>query len=305
MVAFYVGILWNFVLSFIVPYVSYFEIVDGAIDLILTAIGLKISFGWVKVPFVFLLYGLGLFCTVKIGKSLYAITEGESFLYAEWWGCICDWIWIIPWGIFIFFILPSWVFAPSLPSWVVSLYDSNAFPIIFTLWLIFGIFAEISDTSYKLSDAGDIFFYGEGVPECDELAVHYYEKDSKSDWAQLQLGWCYEHGKGVATDWRKAAEYYQLSADAGRARSQNNLGICYENGQGVRQSYDLAAYYYMKAAKQGDMYAQWNIGRMYENGTGVDKSLLEAFNWYRKAADQGHDAAKKRLREIEQKIQKY
>lgn len=184
-----------------------------------------------------------------------------------------------------------------------NLYNSNAFPYIFTLWLISGIFLQINDSHISWSDVGDAFHYGRGVPQCFELAVYYYEKDSSSPYAQGQLGWHYEYGKGVKTDLGKAAEYYQLSADAGEDWCQNKMGVFFEEGKGeVCQSYDLAASYYMKAAKQGNKYAQWNMGRMYENGTGVPKNMFEAINWYRKAAEQGHDAAKKRLGNLEATI---
>lgn len=288
---FYIGILLGFVLSFIVPYVSYFEYIDGIIDVLLTAIGVNISFAWVKVPFVGLLVVLGIFCLVKIGESLYTITEGECFLFADWWKTTCEIIFWTP-------VCTWWI-----GQWVESLYDSSAFPFVFMLWLIFGIFCWIGDETVSWADIGDKFHYGKGVPQCYELAVHYYEKDSSSSWVQSQLGWHYEYGKGVEANMRKAAEYYQLSADAGRVWSQNQLGICYEEGKGVRQSYDIAAHYYMKAAKKGDMYAQWNIGRMYRNGTGVPKSLVEAIDWYHKAANQGHKNAKMALEEIESVIQ--
>ncbi len=291
-ITFYIGILWNFVLSFIVPYVSYFEYIDGAIDVFLTAIGVTISSVWVKVPFVGSLVVLGIFCSVKIGKSTLAITEGKSFLFADWWQTTCGIISGIP-------IFTSWI-----GQWVVSLYNSSAFPFIFTLWLIFVILSIVGDATVSWSDIGDKFHDGIGVPQCYELAVRYYEKDSGSSWAQSQLGWHYEYGKGVEVDMKKAAEYYQLSADGGSSWSQNKLGICYEEGQGVQQSYDIAAYYYMKAAKNGNRDAQWNIGRMCENGTGVPKSLMEAIDWYHKAADRGHKNAKMSLEEIEAMIQK-
>lgn len=287
--AFYIGILWNFVLGILVPYVSYFSVIDGSVNAFLTDIGLTISPWWVKAPFFILLFGLGIFCAAKLGKSIYAITEGNSFLFASWLKYIC---WVIYTSIMC-----------GMGHWIVSLYNSNAFPIIFTTWIIIGIFGIISESSINWPDIGDKFHYGKGVPRCYDLAVHYYEKDCNSSWAQSQLGWHYEHGKGVMSDMRKASEYYQHSADSGHVWSQNHLGVLYEEGKGVRQSYDIAAHYYMKAARQGNMYAQWNIGRMYENGTGVPKSLLEAADWYRKAANQGHNDAKKRLKELDAIIQ--
>jgi TPR repeat protein len=43
-----------------------------------------------------------------------------------------------------------------------------------------------------------------------------------------------------------------LAAEQGNARAQNNLGYMYENGQGVPTDYAAAALWYGKAAAQGE-----------------------------------------------------
>ena len=54
--------------------------------------------------------------------------------------------------------------------------------------------------------------------------------------AQLNLGYCYDMGKGVAEDKAEAVKWYRKAADQGDTQAQYNLGVCYCNGDGVTQN---------------------------------------------------------------------
>lgn len=120
-------------------------------------------------------------------------------------------------------------------------------------------------------------------------AVKWYRKAAELGyaWAQYNLGYCYETGKGVVKDETKAVEWYRKAAEQGDARAQGNLGRCYMTGKGIVMDEAEAVEWYCKAAEQGDAAAQSDLGNCYEIGTGIVKDETEAVKWYRKAAQQG------------------
>ena len=73
----------------------------------------------------------------------------------------------------------------------------------------------------------------------------------------------YELGEGITKNPKKAAYWYQKSAEQGLARAQTNLGILYETGVGVEKNYETARLWYEKAAAQNYARGQTNLGRMY------------------------------------------
>ena len=127
--------------------------------------------------------------------------------------------------------------------------------------------------------------------------------------AQCNLGWCYEHGRGVEQNERRAAHWYlqaaeqddprgmfcmacaasaakawsgtgeeavrwyQKAAEAGSISALCNLGVCYERGEGVEQDLTRAASLYRRAAEQEDAAAQCNLGYLYESGEGGGAEL--------------------------------
>ena len=120
-------------------------------------------------------------------------------------------------------------------------------------------------------------------------AVKWYRKGAEVGyaWAQYNLGYCYETGKGVAKDETEAVEWYRKAAAQGNARAQGNLGRCYMTGKGIAMDEAEAVEWYRKAAEQGDAAAQSALGNCYEIGTGVVEDETEAVKWYCKAAQQG------------------
>src|SRR5262249_41178640 len=68
-------------------------------------------------------------------------------------------------------------------------------------------------------------------------------------------------------------------AERGDANAQAQLGFMYEHGRGVAQDYVIAVYWYMSAAAQGHPTGQYLLGLMYDKGHGVVRSATLACMW--------------------------
>jgi TPR repeat protein len=73
-------------------------------------------------------------------------------------------------------------------------------------------------------------------------------------------------------------------AERGDAQAQAQLGFMYEHGRGVPQDYVAAVRWYMCAAEQGYPTAQYLLGLMYDKGHGVPRSDVLAYKWLNLAA---------------------
>ena len=112
--------------------------------------------------------------------------------------------------------------------------------------------------------------------------------DSGSAAELRNLGWLYQHGKGVSQNYEKAAELYQKPAEAGDAAAEANLAHLYIHGLGVPQDYRRAFDLAQRSAAQGDPVGETNLGDMYHHGWGVKQDCNKAVTLYTKAADQGY-----------------
>lgn len=104
--------------------------------------------------------------------------------------------------------------------------------------------------------------------------------------AQVQVGECYEDGKGVPRDGEQAAEWYRKAADQKSIGGELHLAKLYRDGDGNDFPRDMeqAAAWYRKAADQGDAGAQGTLGMLYTLGQGVPRSDVEAYFWLDLAA---------------------
>ena len=109
--------------------------------------------------------------------------------------------------------------------------------------------------------------------------------------AQVNLGFMYSRGGGVAQDHKEASRWTTKAAYQGHAMAQYNLAIAHFNGTGVLQDDKEAVCWSRKSADQGFAGAQNGLGVMYRKGTGVAQDDEEAVCWFRKAANQGHAQA--------------
>jgi TPR repeat protein len=120
--------------------------------------------------------------------------------------------------------------------------------------------------------------------------------------SEVEIGFRYEQGKGLAKDQVQAVKWYRKAAEQNLARAQKNLGICYDKGEGVAKDQVEAVKWFRKAAEQNFAPAQYNLNVCYYNGEGVAKDYVEAYEWLLLAARQGDEDAKKNMTELESKL---
>ncbi|KAG8579432.1 hypothetical protein GDO81_010884 [Engystomops pustulosus] len=118
-------------------------------------------------------------------------------------------------------------------------------------------------------------------------------------------------------DYTTAFKFFRESAAAGYSKAQYNTAVCYEKGKGVTkdmrkaQAYlgvfyskeshsdpQKAATYFRLAAENGDVQSLYNLGVCYERGFGVPASRQEAVKHYERAAKSGHEASQQKLVEL-------
>ena len=61
-------------------------------------------------------------------------------------------------------------------------------------------------------------------------------------------------GEGVEQDYNLAYQYFTMSAEQGHASAMVDVGLCYEYGRGVEIDKTEAVKWYKKAADLGDKY---------------------------------------------------
>ena len=145
-----------------------------------------------------------------------------------------------------------------------------------------------------------------------------------------KLAYCYEYGRGIAPDEKKAFELYKLGAQRRNAMSQFKyaeflilgrpegnepdiqealkwyrtaagaknpqalfrMGVFHLDGLGpVEKDPKKAAEYFYESAKLGYAQAQYNLACLFSEGRGVMKDDAAALFWYLQAAKQGDSAA--------------
>ena len=138
---------------------------------------------------------------------------------------------------------------------------------------------------------GLMYARGEGLPEDNHQAAHWFRKSAEqgNPQSQYQLGMLYANGKGVPEDDRQAVHWLSESARQGDARAQFNLGIMYELGEGVPRDDRQAVNWYRQAAEQGHARAQFGLGSMFAEGSGIAQDNLRAYAWFNLAATRGDE----------------
>ena len=105
------------------------------------------------------------------------------------------------------------------------------------------------------------------------------------------VGTFYYLGDVVNKDYKKAAEYFEKSAELGYPDAYNYLGIMYEEGKGVKKAHAKAFFNYSKAAELKNMYGSYNIARCYDCGIGVKKDINKAIRYYNLSGNLGYSSA--------------
>src|SRR4029077_14031437 len=84
---------------------------------------------------------------------------------------------------------------------------------------------------------------------------------------------------------------------------QENIGYLYQHGMGVETDYVQAETWYYKAAGQGKLNAENQLVYMNQYGLGIPPDLSQALAWYRMAADQGNKTAIENLKALSERLE--
>lgn len=109
--------------------------------------------------------------------------------------------------------------------------------------------------------------------------------------AQVNLGYLYARGHGVAENQQEALRLYLLSAKQGNPEGMNAVGFKYRYGSGVAVDLPRAMHWFCRAAVLGDPRGLNNLGLVYAEGAGVTRDVGEARRLWRQAADRGNPNA--------------
>jgi TPR repeat protein len=112
---------------------------------------------------------------------------------------------------------------------------------------------------------------------------------------QLQLGWHYDVGKGVAGNDAEAVRWYRASAEQEHRVAQFNLGNMHQLGRGVPKNCRAAVEWYARSAVHNYPPALYGLGRMYQFGFGVKEDRAKAHAFYRQSAAFGDHKAREAL----------
>lgn len=156
--------------------------------------------------------------------------------------------------------------------------------------------AESGETAARLQLRQFLISANPASPDYD-LALSWLRSSASQNLpeSQLLLGYLYEQGEGVPSDFTKAAENYRAAALQGNPAAENNLCFLYHRGKGVPQDQALAFQWCRAAARHGNAAAQQNLGALYFLGLGTPVDFGKAAEWFRAAADQGLAAGQSNL----------
>ena len=111
----------------------------------------------------------------------------------------------------------------------------------------------LSATSYATSniDEGGIercmSAYNSGVDRRESLIVCRPLAEQGVSYAQNVLGEIYMYGEGIPQDFYEAVKWFRLAAEQHHRRAQFMLGVLYWSGDGVPQDYDQAVKWFRLA----------------------------------------------------------
>jgi len=158
-----------------------------------------------------------------------------------------------------------------------------------------------AEAQYQL---GQMYFFGEGVPEDLEEGFRWVRKAAEQGHAeaQFQLGQMYYFGEGVPEDLQEGLAWVRKAAKQGHAGAREfvdfhqDLESLFQFQEAYdRGDYSQALRLVRPVAEEGIPIAQNAIGVMFANGHGVTQDKAEAVRWWRKAAQQGFAEAQYNL----------
>jgi len=131
-------------------------------------------------------------------------------------------------------------------------------------------------------------------PEAAKLLQPLAESGDAS--AQQRLSIMYFYGRGVPENEERAMHWARRSADKGNLDAMFFIGTMYVFGDEIPKTVsdpDLeAAKWLFEAASRGHADAEYGLGLLFLAGKGVVQNQEEALKWIGRAAEHGHAGAR-------------
>lgn len=157
--------------------------------------------------------------------------------------------------------------------------------------------AVVSGDNKALFEIGDRYMDGRGLASDYGKAAEWYRLAAERGFApaQYRIGNFYEKGLGVERDAVKAKHWYELAANQGNASAMHNLAVLLAAGANGAPDNEAAARWFTRAAELGVKDSQFNLAILSAKGVGMKQNLEESYKWFAIAAEAGDsDAASKR-----------
>lgn len=144
---------------------------------------------------------------------------------------------------------------------------------------------------YSIELAGNYYRVGVGGEdeESNKKAVDYLSRarEMNSNYARVELAFCYEAGIGVEKDNQKAFDLFKEAADNNYPYANSKMAVYYEDGIIGEENLEEAFKQYSIAAEAGIPDAVYNKGRYYKYAVGIPENPAEAMKLFEQAAEAG------------------
>lgn len=144
---------------------------------------------------------------------------------------------------------------------------------------------------YSIELSGNYYRVGVGGEDeiAAEKAVKYLTQaiELGSNYARVELAFCYETGFGVDQDYQKAFDLYQQAADNNYPYANTKLAVYYEDGVLGEENTAEAFKHYQIAAEAGLPDSLYHLGRYYKYAVGIPENPEEALKLFNQAAEAG------------------
>ncbi len=132
----------------------------------------------------------------------------------------------------------------------------------------------------------------------DAQALQMLEQAASKNFPQaiVELGLCYNSGRWVKRDQRKAETFWRKAAGLGNKEAGTRLAIL--KIRGGKKDYEPAVGVLQKALNEGSILAEFAMAYCYETGTGVQQNKGEAARLYRSSGQRGSQDAFRALQRM-------
>ncbi|KAI8884622.1 HCP-like protein [Backusella circina FSU 941] len=145
--------------------------------------------------------------------------------------------------------------------------------------------------------------YNNIIPNYHSLIDMFIELSERGiDNLEYNIGYAYEYGIYSNTmdevfpkDYKKASQWYTISANKGDARALYRLGIVHDEGKGTEKNLTIALDCYRKAADSGNVEAKYRLACIYLAGYSIPQDIIKAYFLFSEAANMGHSKSRRAL----------